>query len=111
MRHNHDEDPIYLFDPKFEKHAPSLQTDYEVPIYFQEDFLAAFGDTRPYYRWFVIGPTRSGSPFHIDPDCTSAWNALLVSIGWKNLKPCSSYDVGWSEKVVDVPTWLRPPWC
>jgi hypothetical protein len=80
--------------------------DYEVPAYYPEDFFSLMGSERPFYRWIVIGGPRSGivtharthiprllacaladargltvftgSPFHLDPFKTSAWNALLV---------------------------------
>lgn len=77
-RNNHDEDPIYLFDPDFLERAPELARDYRVPPYFTEDLFAVLGEKRrPLYRWWVIGPARSGSCFHLDPYMTSAWNALL----------------------------------
>lgn len=28
-------------------------------------------------RWLIIGPEKSGSSFHIDPNATSAWNAVI----------------------------------
>ncbi len=32
---------------------------------------------RPDYRWLIIGPKKSGSVFHKDPNATSAWNACI----------------------------------
>ncbi|KAL6071142.1 JmjC domain-containing protein, variant 2 [Balamuthia mandrillaris] len=77
--HNyHDDDPIYYFDPNFADKTPSLLDDYEIPEYFADDAFSLLDlDDRPYFRWIVIGPKRSGSPFHVDPFFTSAWNALF----------------------------------
>jgi histone arginine demethylase JMJD6 len=78
---NVDDDPIYLFDPDFADHAPSLLDDYRALPFFQEDLFAVLGEEkRPLYRWWVVGPRRSGSCFHLDPYMTSAWNALLVGM-------------------------------
>ncbi|KAL4130174.1 hypothetical protein PRIC2_006180 [Phytophthora ramorum] len=35
------------------------------------------GSTRPDFRWIVIGPQRTGAPWHQDPARTSAWNSLI----------------------------------
>lgn len=72
-----EERPLYLFDPKFAKKVSQLGLDYEVPLYFNEDLFSVLGDERPDYRWVVIGPAGSGSSFHIDPNSTSAWNAVI----------------------------------
>jgi len=77
---NHtDEDPIYMFDDKFHtrKETEGLLNEYVIPPYFKEDFFELLEDERPPYRWIVIGPKGSGSPFHIDPYRTSAWNGLI----------------------------------
>ncbi|KAL4591892.1 hypothetical protein LXL04_004867 [Taraxacum kok-saghyz] len=72
-----EERPLYLFDPNFAKKVPKLGQDYETPIYFREDLFNVLGDERPDYRWIIIGPPGSGSSFHIDPNSTSAWNAVV----------------------------------
>lgn len=72
-----EERPLYLFDPKFAEKVPQLDMDYDAPAYFNEDLFSVLGDERPDYRWIIIGPAGSGSSFHIDPNSTSAWNAVI----------------------------------
>ncbi|KAI3932821.1 hypothetical protein MKX01_031803 [Papaver californicum] len=72
-----EERPLYLFDPKFAEKVPVMGSDYEVPQYFREDLFAVLSKERPDYRWVIIGPAGSGSSFHIDPNSTSAWNAVV----------------------------------
>ncbi|RZC84200.1 hypothetical protein C5167_046984 [Papaver somniferum] len=72
-----EERPLYLFDPKFSEKVPAMGSDYEAPQYFREDLFAVLGKERPDYRWVIIGPAGSGSSFHIDPNSTSAWNAVI----------------------------------
>jgi len=72
-----EERPLYLFDPKFAEKVPKLGDEYEVPVYFREDLFGVLGNERPDYRWIIIGPAGSGSSFHVDPNSTSAWNAVI----------------------------------
>ncbi|CAN8298428.1 unnamed protein product [Cochlearia groenlandica] len=72
-----EERPLYLFDPKFAEKVPVLGSEYDVPVYFREDLFSVLGNKRPDYRWIIIGPSGSGSSFHIDPNSTSAWNAVI----------------------------------
>lgn len=52
-----------------------------VPSYFRgtsRDLFSVLPESeRPDYRWLIIGGPCSGSAFHIDPNGTSAWNALI----------------------------------
>ncbi|EGG03173.1 uncharacterized protein MELLADRAFT_117407 [Melampsora larici-populina 98AG31] len=79
-----EESPVYLFDADFvEKtsgfvETQSLGLEYHVPEVFGNDLLGSLGpDQRPDFRWLIIGPTRSGSTWHKDPNGTSAWNAVI----------------------------------
>ena len=78
--------PLYVFED-LSLVAPSepkarILTYYSAPMYFREDlFDLPNGNEvtpeRPRFRWLLIGPKRSGTPLHRDPDGTSAWNSLL----------------------------------
>ncbi len=73
MNNNHDESPLYLFDRSFVEKM-GLNTGYTVqywpPDCFGEDLLEVLGEQRPDNRWLIMGPERSGSTFHKDPNAT-----------------------------------------
>jgi hypothetical protein len=96
MYNSSDESPLYLFDRSFVekmnlsvgKHQPS--PSYWIPECFGEDFFAVLRDKRPDDKWLIIGPARSGSTYHKDPNATSAWNAVLRGSKYWIMFPSSS---------------------
>lgn len=92
MRNNSDESPLYLFDSHFDTKMfvengissdsttlPDLDPEpaYTSPATFGSDLFALLGSRKPNNKWLILGPARSGSTFHKDPNGTSAWNAVL----------------------------------
>mmetsp|Transcript_49428 Transcript_49428/g.106454 ORF Transcript_49428/g.106454 Transcript_49428/m.106454 type:complete len:520 (-) Transcript_49428:534-2093(-) len=79
VRHQQDDSPLYLFETNVDDNGyiRELAKDYEVPDLFPQDWLALVNnEARPPFRWFCVGPKRSGTGVHIDPLGTSAWNAV-----------------------------------
>ncbi len=75
MQNNADETPLYLFDRGFvEKMGLTVgrieDGQYWSPECFGEDLFAVLGHQRPDSRWLIVGPERSGSTFHKDPNAT-----------------------------------------
>lgn len=80
MNNNRDESPLYLFDRGFVDKMDlevGVSGAYRPPECFEEDLFILLGEHRPDHRWLIIGPERSGSTFHKDPNATSAWNAVI----------------------------------
>ena len=48
----------------------SLSPLSQIPEYFSEDLFSVLEKKRPPYRWLLLGPCRSGSSFHVDPNST-----------------------------------------
>ncbi|KAF2662922.1 F-box domain-containing protein [Lophiostoma macrostomum CBS 122681] len=112
MTHNTDESPLYLFDRSFVSKtgitvgassahsAPSTTPDptsdlnskaaYWPPPCFGFDLFSVLGAHRPDHRWLIMGPARSGSTFHKDPNATSAWNAVLTGSKYWLMFPSSA---------------------
>jgi hypothetical protein len=64
--------------------------DYWPPACFGTDMFAVLGSQRPDHRWLIVGPERSGSTFHKDPNATSAWNAVIRGSKYWIMFPSSS---------------------
>ncbi|KAI1178829.1 hypothetical protein F4777DRAFT_536916 [Nemania sp. FL0916] len=95
MLKNDDESPLYLFDRWF---AEKMDIDtgseessfYWPPTCFGTDLFQVLATERPAHRWLIVGPARSGSTFHKDPNATSAWNAVVQGSKYWIMFPPSS---------------------
>jgi hypothetical protein len=86
-----EEAPLYLFDRTalgpgshlWNDYMPDLQKacpywDPERRAETGHDLFDILGEgQRPDHTWLIVGPQRSGSVFHIDPNATHAWNAVI----------------------------------
>ena len=80
MHAQDDDSPLYIFDSHFDGDAVSkeLLNQFYPPSYFRDDLFRLVGESkRPPYRWFLVGPKRSGTCVHTDPLHTSAWNTVV----------------------------------
>ena len=102
MENTKDESPLYLFDRGFvekmglevDSTDEAIDNAYEPPAAFKEDFFTLLGPQRPDHRWLIVGPSRSGSTFHKDPNATSAWNAILFGSKYWIMFPNSTSPPG-----------------
>jgi histone arginine demethylase JMJD6 len=108
MKTQEDDSPLYIFDSMFDDNNESkkscpIKEDYTIPSYFSEDLLSLVGENRrPPYRWFLLGPRRSGTAIHIDPLSTSAWNTLIFGLKrWILIPPDVSKEIAKSDDLVD----------
>lgn len=84
-----EESPLYLFDRTAFDDNDQWKKDFFPQFYdacpwwdpssnHGHDLLQHLGEReRPDHTWLIMGPKRSGSVFHIDPNATHAWNVCI----------------------------------
>lgn len=84
-----DERMLYMVGWSFRGTSPQLCEDFEIPEYFQDDWLMEVPEEeRPDLMWLFLGPPNSGLHMHIDVGHTAAWNVQLTgSKSWKLYPP------------------------
>lgn len=108
MEHQHDDSPLYLFESKVENeaYARRLLEEFKVPDIFPHDLFELVNvHSKPPYRWWSLGPKRSGTTVHVDPLGTSAWNAVTHGRKrWVLFEPHVSGQVAKGKDVINKET-------
>ncbi|KAJ7402434.1 bifunctional arginine demethylase and lysyl-hydroxylase JMJD6-like protein [Pitangus sulphuratus] len=115
METTRDDSPLYIFDSSYGEHPKrrKLLEDYKVPKFFTDDLFQYAGEKRrPPYRWFVMGPPRSGTGIHIDPLGTSGWWHVVLNLDTtiaitQNFASCTNFPVVWHKTVRGRPKLSR----
>ena len=64
----------YIFDSSA---VSTFADDYRAPPTVSAGCLFETDPSPPTHKWMLIGAAGSGTPLHVDPLATSAWNALV----------------------------------
>lgn len=95
------EKPLYVFDKKVIGPDSEFVKDYTVPEYFTEDLFELMEEEdRPDYRWILLGPNGSATPFHVDPHNSSAWNAVIEGAKRVSFYPPDVVPPGVDEELI-----------
>lgn len=82
-----DERKLYMVNWVFARDCPELLSDFEVPVYFKEDWFLETNDP-PDLLWIFLGPADSGLFMHLDVGHSPAWNVQLSGTkSWKLWAP------------------------
>lgn len=55
MSHQRDDSPLYLFESGMTGETGSLRQEYQVPVYFPDDYLNLVGrENKPPHRWYAL---------------------------------------------------------
>ena len=74
-----DERLLYLTSWNFRDFCPDLLDDFEIPVYFRDDWLGEIPDEEQFdLMWLFLGPDGAGFRLHVDIGLTSAWNVQLT---------------------------------
>eukprot|EP00040_Diaphanoeca_grandis_P033449 m.205077 g.205077 ORF g.205077 m.205077 type:complete len:339 (+) comp32905_c0_seq1:112-1128(+) len=117
-----DDDPLCVFDRAVlcvettGKVAEKLCARYTTPSVNGLDFDASVFDSlafdlRPLMRYLLIGPTRSGTHIHQDPDGTGTWNVVTHGCKrWALMSPLVPASLAYRESPPKGYDWSIADW-